>query len=41
MSQTATSGNIADYRIISPSATRHAQPDGVIARELAAIPLSL
>lgn len=35
-----TSGNILDYRIISPT-TRHAQPDGVIARELATIPLSL
>ncbi|MEX9163042.1 ATP/GTP-binding protein, partial [Salmonella enterica] len=29
-----------DYRIISPT-TRHAQSDGVIARELATIPLSL
>lgn len=35
-----TSGNILDYRIISPT-TRHAQSDGVIARELATIPLSL
>lgn len=34
------SGNILDYRIISPT-TRHAQPEGLIARELAAIPLSL
>ncbi|EHQ1051742.1 ATP/GTP-binding protein [Salmonella enterica] len=34
------SGNILDYRIISPT-TRHAQSDGVIARELAAIPVSL
>ncbi|EBL0524387.1 ATP/GTP-binding protein [Salmonella enterica] len=36
----ATSGNILDYRIISPT-TRHAQSDGVIACELAAIPASL
>ncbi|HAT1683927.1 TPA: ATP/GTP-binding protein [Klebsiella oxytoca] len=35
-----TSGTILDYRIISPT-TRHAQSDGVIARELAAIPVSL
>lgn len=35
-----TSGSILDYRIISPT-TRHAQADGVIARELAAIPVSL
>lgn len=35
-----TSGNILDYRIISPT-TRHAQSDGVIARELSAIPVSL
>ncbi|HAU3344378.1 TPA: ATP/GTP-binding protein [Salmonella enterica subsp. houtenae serovar 1,40:z4,z23:-] len=35
-----TSGSILDYRIISPT-TRHAQADGVIARELDAIPVSL
>ncbi|HCL1640637.1 TPA: ATP/GTP-binding protein [Salmonella enterica subsp. enterica serovar 4,[5],12:i:-] len=35
-----TSGNILDYRIISPT-TRHAQSDGVITRELAVIPVSL
>ncbi|HFL5522348.1 TPA: ATP/GTP-binding protein [Salmonella bongori] len=34
-----TSGHILDYRIISPT-TRHAQPEGVIARELAVLPVS-
>lgn len=39
-SRLTTSGNILDYRIISPT-TRHAQADGVIVSELAAIPISL
>lgn len=35
-----TSGHIIDYRIISPTA-RHALPEGIIVRELGAIPSSL